>query len=764
MASSSPSSPSVPAFSYQLWKYHVFISFRGVDTRKNIVDHLYKALLQRGISTYKDDETLPRGELIRQSLMKAIKDSYIAIIVFSKNFANSSWCLEELSYIMKCRDTRGLIVIPIFHKVSPSVIQKCGEALFEHKLKNEKKAKSWRKALVYACSISGLETQRIANGHEAKCIEVIVDTILERLHQDVSNLNISNVNGNLIGIEARKQGLISAFELGFDGVCMVGIWGVGGGGKTTLASSVYDDISSNFDGCCFIKNVREESCNKAGLERLQEKILCGVLKQEQVHVTRVEEGKRMIKDRLHRRKVLIVLDDVDHLDQLEALAGSENWFGEGSRIIITTRDQHLLVAHRVNVIHDICLLNDDEATNLFRKHAPRNGRPIEDYELLSKVVVSYAGGLPLALNILGSFLCDKDMNEWRSALARLKEIPDANILEVLKISFDGLTKVEKELFLDIACFFMGREKDKAMGILEACGYHSVIGIKVLVQKALITISEDGEFDMHDLVQEMGHYIVRGEHPNNPEKHSRIWKKEDVLKICAMDATMVSANKKQRRWFGLNIKQRVKATRLLPEMFRPRELSGLTLSELVQKQLWDAYKAGDSVMLLPENNEMDYYNSVTRLDCGTSHGYDQTADSDDEDEDEDGDTRLNPVPKEAEKNDRIDREILKMLEKGKNKVEVEVVDQMETMEDRIVNRMKGFLHERIDRLEDKMVERMDMLENRMMKMEGIVVKRMERLTNKTVEMEGGVVQRIERLTNKMVERMDMLENRVGDVDK
>ncbi|KAL7588767.1 hypothetical protein Lser_V15G37383 [Lactuca serriola] len=763
MASSSPSSPSVPAFSYQLWKYHVFISFRGVDTRKNIVDHLYKALLQRGISTYKDDETLPRGELIRQSLMKAIKDSYIAIIVFSKNFANSSWCLEELSYIMKCRDTRGLIVIPIFHKVSPSVIQKCGEALFEHKLKNEKKVKSWRKALVYACSISRLETQQIANGHEAKCIEVIVDTVLERLHQDVSNLNISNVNGNLIGIEARKQGLISAFELGFDGVCMVGIWGVGGGGKTTLASSVYDDISSNFDGCCFIKNVREGSCNKDGLERLQEKILCGVLKQEQVHVTRVEEGKHMIRLRLCHKKVLIVLDDVDHLDQLEALAGSGNWFGEGSRIIITTRDQHLLVAHRVNVIHNIFLLNDDEATNLFRKHAPRNGRPIEDYELLSKVVVYYAGGLPLALRILGSFLCDKEMNEWRSALARLKEIPYANILEVLKISFDGLTKVEKELFLDIARFFgRGFKIERAMLILDACGFHPVRGIKVLVQKALITITEDGEFDMHDLVQELAHYIVRGEHPKNPEKHSRIWKKEDVLKIYAMDATMVSANKKHRRWFGLNIKHSVKATHPLPEMFRPRELSGLTLSELVQKQLWDAYKADDSDMLLPETNEMDYYNSVTRLDCGTSHGYDQTADSDDEDED--GDTRLNPVPKEAEKNDRIDREILKMLEKGKNKVEMEVVDQMETMEDRIVNRMKGFLHERIDRLEDKMVERMDMLENRMMKMEGIVVKRMERLTNKTVEMEGGVVQRIERLTNKMVERMDMLENRVGDVDK
>ncbi|CAI9297011.1 unnamed protein product [Lactuca saligna] len=325
----------------------------------------------------------------------------------------------------------------------------------------------------------------------------------------------------------------------------------------------------------------------------------------------------MIKDRLQHRKVLIVLDDVDNLEHLEELAGSRYWFGEGSRVIITTRDEHVLTGHKVDVIHNISLLNNDESMKLFCKHAPRGHKTIEDYEQLSKDVVSYAGGLPLALRVLGRFLCDKEMNEWRSALARLKEIPDASILEVLKISFDGLKPIEKELFLDIACFFRrGCKIEHAILILDACGFHPVIGIKVLVQKALITISEDGTFDMHDLVQELAHYIVRGEYPTNPEKHSRIWKAEDVLTLCAMDATMeldkieaicghhfrsddgcvlwVAANMKKLRWISLNFERLedglVETTHpLMPENFPPRELCCLTLRGFHGKELWEGYK-------------------------------------------------------------------------------------------------------------------------------------------------------------------------------
>ncbi|CAH1431589.1 unnamed protein product [Lactuca virosa] len=645
-SSSSSASCSAPAFSSQPWKYDVFLSFRGEDTRKSFVDHLYSALEQKGVYTYKDDEILPRGESIGSSLMEAIEESQIAVIIFSENYADSSWCLDELACIMNCRDAKGQIVMPIFYDIDPSEVrnqrltygealakhewvnknkvgswgepvgddlwgwlsapseqnQKNQEAFANHELENKIQVESWRKALVDASNISGWVVKHIANGHESKVIKEIVANISHRLQPPTLC-----ENEKLTGLKARVEDLKSKVQIGSGGVRMIGIWGVGGGGKTTLASSLYNEIFSKFDGCCFLGNIRETT-SKYGLEKLQEKVVSNVLKQKEVEINSVEEGRRLMNYRFRCKNVLLVLDDVDHLDHLHALAGSHNWFGEGSRIMITTRDKHLLNVYEVDVIHNISLLHDNEAGELFLKHAPRVYKRIVEFELLSKYVVSYAGGLPLALKVLGSFLCDKDINEWMSAITRLKEIPDTDIVEKLKISFDGLKPLEKELFLDIACFFRGREKDEAMEILDACGFHPVIGVKVLIQKALITISEDGEFDMHDLVQEMGHYIVRGKHPNNPEKHSRVWKKEDILKICAVDATKeldmieairfdydsdypsqhvppIVANMKNLRW--IDWKRDLASP--LPTNFPPREICCLILCCISLTQLWEGYK-------------------------------------------------------------------------------------------------------------------------------------------------------------------------------
>ncbi|KAL7589900.1 hypothetical protein Lser_V15G36306 [Lactuca serriola] len=620
------------------WNYDVFLSFRGKDTRKTFVDHLYSALVQQGIYAYKDDETLPRGESIGPTLMKAIEESQIAVIIFSKNYANSSWCLDEVSYIMKCKDTRGQTVMPIFYDVDPSEVRKqkrkYKEAFSKHEFEDNK-VESWRKALVDASNLSGWEPKHIANGHESKGIKQIVDEISAKLH-----FVTSSENENLIGIAARMQRLSLELQIGSNDVRMIGIWGVGGGGKTTLATSIYDQICCKFDGCCFVENIREES-SRYGLRKLQEKMI------SEMESNQVGGGRRLISHRFRHRKVLIVLDDVDRLEQLKALVGSHDWFGEGSRIIITTRDEHVLNAHRVDVTHNISLLTDDEAIKLLRKHAPLNYRPMKDYEQLSKEVVSYAGGLPLAVTVLGSFLCDKNIHEWRSALARLKEIPNYDILEKLKVSFDGLAPIEKELFLDIACFFRWQKKDKAMEILDACGVHPVIGVKVLIQKALISISEDGMFDMHDLVQEMGHYIVRGEHPKNPEKHTRVWKKEDVLNICAMDAmTLMENDKIEAITFNYDrlpekeqdlpliatsmknlryIESRVKQANPLFNNFPPKDLCCLILHEGLQQKLWEGCKllpnlkimklcGLENLIMTPDFDGLPYLERLTLHEC------------------------------------------------------------------------------------------------------------------------------------------------------
>ncbi|KAJ0896120.1 putative TIR domain, P-loop containing nucleoside triphosphate hydrolase [Helianthus annuus] len=602
MASSSSSSHSVPASISESWNYDVFLSFRGEDTRKSFVDHLYMALEQQGIYTYKDDKTLARGESIGPTLLKAIQESRIAVVVFSENYADSSWCLAELAHIIECMDTRGQIVMPIFYQVDPSDVRKLKlkyeEAFTKHEKENKHTVESWRKALEKAGSISGWTINDTINSYEAKCIKEIVDTISNRL----PTLS-TNVNKNLIGIETRLQDLKSKLEIGSDDVRIFGIWGVGGGGKTTLASAAYAEMSHQFEAHCLFQNIREET-KQHGLKKLQENFLSVVLKVD-VKVGSEIEGRSMIERRLRRKCVLLVLDDVDNIKQLEALAGSHDWFGKGSRIIITTRDGHLLTRH-ADKVYEVSLLSHDEAMELFRRHAYRNDKPVEDYEMLSEEVVSYAGGLPLALEILGSFLYDKDKDEWKSALAKLKCIPNVEVTERLKISYDGLEPDQQKIFLDIACCFRGHDKDKAMMVLDACNLHPGIGIKVLVQKSLIKVV-DGKFDMHDLIEEMAHGIVRGEHPKNLEKHSRIWKEEDIAYLCdtradapptetevlALRATTshdpglsdVVANMKKLRWIHFN---KYPAS-LFPLNFQPTELGYLELKWSQQKELWEGCK-------------------------------------------------------------------------------------------------------------------------------------------------------------------------------
>ncbi|KAM7466165.1 hypothetical protein LguiB_013727 [Lonicera macranthoides] len=102
------------------WNYDVFLSFRGEDTRKNFTDHLHNALTRAGIRTFRDDDQLPRGKHIPFQLTKAIEESRISIIVFSKNYASSSWCLDELVKVLECKNTRGQLVLPVFYDVDPS--------------------------------------------------------------------------------------------------------------------------------------------------------------------------------------------------------------------------------------------------------------------------------------------------------------------------------------------------------------------------------------------------------------------------------------------------------------------------------------------------------------------------------------------------------------------------------------------------------------------------------------------------------------------
>ncbi|KAL6315586.1 hypothetical protein AAG906_000892 [Vitis piasezkii] len=247
---------------------------------------------------------------------------------------------------------------------------------------------------------------------------------------------------------------------------MVGICGIGGIGKTTITKALYNQISNQFQGVSFLANVREKSEY-----------------------------------------------DFDNLRQLVHLVGKHDWFGQGSRILITTRDRHLLDAHG----------------QLFSLYTFKQNFPQEDYKDLSDRIVKYATGLPLALQVLGSHLCKKTPSEWESELRKLEREPVPEIQNVLKISFHGLDRTQREIFLDIACFFKGQDKDFVSRILDGCDFYAESGFRVLRDRCLMTIL-DNKIHMHDLIQQMGWQIVREQYHKEPGKWSRLWEPNDVSHV------------------------------------------------------------------------------------------------------------------------------------------------------------------------------------------------------------------------------------------
>ncbi|KAK2993775.1 hypothetical protein RJ640_018065, partial [Escallonia rubra] len=513
--------------------YHVFLSFRG-DTRKAFTDHLYTALDQAGYHTFRDNNEIERGESINSELEKAIQQSRISIIVFSKDYASSKACLYELVIILECSRTSGQVVLPIFYDVDPTEVRNQADSFseafagYEEQLKPEtnygrkmelaKKVRVWREALKEVADLAGMSLQNEANGQESKFIKQIVKVIGDKLSRTIMSVAMYPV-----GIRSRAKAINLWLQDASMDVSAYAIWGMGGLGKTTIAKYVYNLNFHRFAGSSFLANIREVSKQPRGLIQLQSQLLSDILKWRKDRITTVDEGIVKIKDAICAKRVLLVLDDVDDVEQLNAILGMWDWFYPGSKIIITTRHEWLLKPHVVYKIHKIEKLDDEESIKLFSWHAFGQEYPTEQYMEHSQRVVHHCGGLPLALQVLASFLSRKTLDIWDSALAKLQAIPNSQIIEKLKISYDSLEDDhDKNLFLHIACFFCGADKYFVVNVLAACGFHTYIGIQNLVDRCLLTINVGDKILMHQLIQDMGREFVHQESPKEPGKRSRLW--------------------------------------------------------------------------------------------------------------------------------------------------------------------------------------------------------------------------------------------------
>ncbi|RVW88902.1 TMV resistance protein N [Vitis vinifera] len=334
----------------------------------------------------------------------------------------------------------------------------------------------------------------------------------------ISRPKLLCISANLVGFDSRLEEMSSLLCMESNDVRMIGIHGIGGIGKTTLAIGIYNQIAHQFEGASFLPNAAE---HRGSL--IQRKLLADILGEKIARISNIDEGISLIKKTLCSRKVLIILDDVSALTQLEFLAGSRHWFGSGSRIIITSRNKHLLDVHEVDGLYEVQKLKSEEAFKLFSLYAFE--APDDRFWELSGRALNYCDGLPLAVKVVGCYLRKKTELEWEDELLKLTTVGQITVQYVLRLSYDRLEHTEKDLFLDIACFFRGKDSDSVGRILDSCNF-SAIGMKVLKDCSFISIL-DNKIEMHGLMQQMGWEIIRRESPGQPGQRSRLWNPEDV---------------------------------------------------------------------------------------------------------------------------------------------------------------------------------------------------------------------------------------------
>ncbi|XP_065873142.1 disease resistance protein RPV1-like [Euphorbia lathyris] len=507
------------------WSFDVFLSFSGKVVRKGFTGHLYAALCRSGFNTFADEKTMEIGE----AYLRAIQSSKLALVLLSKDYASSSWCLEELVQILKLKKPGN--VWPIFYDIDPSHVEDVKGSYEEAFLEHEKSFKKevidqWKNALQQVSYLKGLDLQKHLDGHEADNIDHIVGEISKRIDQVMLSVAIHPV-----GLHSRAQQVKSLMATELQDTRIVGIYGMGGIGKSTIAKEVFNSLFHKFDSSCFLDNVREVSQTR-GIAYLQRQLLTEILKTKHEKIDNVDRGLNLIIQTLSKKRVLLVLDDVDKLDQIDKILGECDWLFPGSRVIITTRMKDFLESSESYWQYEVSELVGNDSLKLLSLHAFGKTHPAKDYIDCAEKMVHYSGGIPLALEVLGSSLCGQSVDVWNSRLEKLKVIANDDIHSKLKISYDSLGETEKYIFLDTACFFIGFDMNYVMSILDGCDFSPINGINTLLKRCLVKIGTNNKLFMHDLLRDMGRETVRQENAIDPGERSRLWNHEDVIDVLS----------------------------------------------------------------------------------------------------------------------------------------------------------------------------------------------------------------------------------------
>ncbi|KAG0568529.1 hypothetical protein KC19_6G026000 [Ceratodon purpureus] len=360
---------------------------------------------------------------------------------------------------------------------------------------------------------------------------------------------------------------------------IVGVVGMGGIGKTTLAKAVYQSICKDFDRSSYLDDVK----SKASLDEVLITLLqdFGITDRKTGSIVQhsaskdsrdvlLEDLKKYI---VHQHKVLVVVDDVGTKENLDRLLKDMGFLtgNKESRLIVTCRNWQVLKEYVPRVQrYDVEFMSSSEDIELFSYHAFQGARTLEqkrqtlheflrkdssehlmdEFEIVCDDVVRACSGLPLSLEVMGRFLggyLKDDLSSkqcldcWKGALEKLKYVEpleggDDNdkLWKVLQISYDALCVNEQNMFLDIACFFSESVQYSEETLLRIWGgkqSKTLIELRYLKERCLVKINtEGGVVTMHDQLRDMGRGVVRGQGHLMVKEMSRLWDCKDVREL------------------------------------------------------------------------------------------------------------------------------------------------------------------------------------------------------------------------------------------
>ncbi|XP_057867119.2 TMV resistance protein N isoform X2 [Cryptomeria japonica] len=513
-ATSSMSGKKVP--------YDVFINHRGPDVKHTLAATLYHTLSVMGLRVFLDSQELQLGEYLPKEIEEAMHSASLHIAILSKTYAQSPWCLAELSYMLKT----GTQIIPIFYHLQPGQVRHgkgmYADAFSQHIKKgrySSEKIQEWKKAVEDVCSIVG---EIIDNNDDCgRVVKNIVSRVLKVIQNVPFVVAKHPVGLDEAVIDFERTTLESPESESI--VQIVGIWGMGGSGKTTLAKQLYNKKYTTMEKSSFLLDIRDAD-SKSVLHQKQQKLL-GDLGLQGVSVDNIEEGKGILASRLRSVRVLIVLDDVDNVDQMDALVPEKDSLGRGSLIVVTTRKLEVLQRWGISSIYKMKALDPPYAKKLFCWHAFLKPCPDDGFENLVEEFIEACNGLPLSLKVFGAQLYGiSNKDYWKNQLQKIVRILPDNIKNRLKISYDALDYEEKEAFLDAACFCIGQKKTSVIAAWDGSIGSGLCSWESLLNKCLIELVNDEYIRMHDHLRDLGREIANHQSPY------RLWSSQQIINV------------------------------------------------------------------------------------------------------------------------------------------------------------------------------------------------------------------------------------------